>query len=115
MNFHQYPKAQGLYSPDFERDACGIGMYVNFKGIPSHDIVKNGLEMLCRLEHRAGRGGDGTGDGAGIMVQIPDAFFRLNCPELQLPETGEYGVGQLFFTENEEDRLAIEEIGRAHV
>ena len=108
MNFHQYPKAQGLYSPDFERDACGIGMYVNFKGIPSHDIVKNGLEMLCRLEHRAGRGGDGTGDGAGIMVQIPDAFFRLNCPELQLPETGEYGVGQLFFTENEEDRLAIE-------
>ena len=109
MKFHQYPKAQGLYSPEFEKDACGIGMYVNFKGIPSHDIVTNGLEMLCRLEHRAGRGGDGkTGDGAGIMVQIPDAFYRWNCPELQLPENGEYGVGQLFFTENEEERLAIE-------
>ena len=83
MTFHKYPKAQGLYSPDFEHDACGIGMYANFKGRPSHEIVKNGLEMLCRLEHRAGRGGDGkTGDGAGIMVQIPDAFFKLNCTEL---------------------------------
>ncbi len=84
-------------------------MYANFKGIPSHDIVKKGLEMLCRLEHRAGRGGDGkTGDGAGIMVQIPDAFFRSNCTELHLPEKGEYGVGQLFFTEDEEERIAIE-------
>ena len=82
MTFHQYPQSQGLYSPEFEHDACGIGMYANFKGIPSHEIVKNGLEMLCRLEHRAGRGGDGkTGDGAGIMVQIPDAFFKLNCTE----------------------------------
>ncbi len=110
MKFHQFPKAQGLYSPEFEKDACGIGMYVNFKGRPSHEIVTNGLEMLCRLEHRAGRGGDGkTGDGAGIMVQIPDAFYRLKCPEIQLPKMGEYGVGQLFFTEDEEVRLAIEE------
>lgn len=109
MSFHQYPKAQGLYTPEFEKDACGIGMYVNFKGIPSHEIVTNGLEMLCRLEHRAGRGGDGkTGDGAGIMVQIPDAFYRLHCTELTLPENGEYAVGQLFFTEKEEERLAIE-------
>ncbi|WP_042347097.1 glutamate synthase large subunit [Bacillus massiliigorillae] len=110
MTFHQYPKAQGLYAPEFEKDACGIGMYVNYKGHRSHEIVKNGLEMLCRLEHRAGRGADGkTGDGAGIMVQIPDLFFQLNCTELQLPEEGEYGVGQLFFTEREEERLAIEE------
>lgn len=110
MTFHRYPEAQGLYSPEFEHDACGIGMYANFKGRPSHEIVKNGLEMLCRLEHRAGRGGDGkTGDGAGIMVQIPDAFFKLNCTELDLPEKGEYGVGQLFFTEKEEERQAIEE------
>lgn len=109
MTFHQLPKAQGLYNPEFEHDACGIGMYANFKGRASHRIVKNGLEMLCRLEHRAGRGGDGkTGDGAGIMVQIPDAFFKLNCTELNLPEKGEYGVGQLFFTEVEEERLAIE-------
>ena len=109
MTFHQYPSAQGLYSPQFEHDACGIGMYANFKGIASHDIVKNGLEMLCRLEHRAGRGGDGTGDGAGMMVQIPDAFYRLHCPELALPERGRYGVAQIFFTHNEQERLELEQ------
>lgn len=110
MTFHQLPVTQGLYSPEFEHDACGIGMYANIKGQPSHDIVKSGLEMLCRLEHRAGRGSDGkTGDGAGLMVQIPDAFFKTQCPELQLPNKGMYGVGQLFFTNNEEQRKAIEE------
>ena len=60
MSFHQLPEAKGLYNPQFEHDACGIGMYANMKGKPSHEIVKNGLEMLCRLEHRAGRGGDGS-------------------------------------------------------
>ncbi|MER1999125.1 MAG: glutamate synthase central domain-containing protein, partial [Lysinibacillus sp.] len=109
MTFHQYPVAQGLYSPQFEHDACGIGMYANFKGIASHEIVKNGLEMLCRLEHRAGRGGDGTGDGAGMMVQIPDTFYRLRCPELDLPEKGRYGVAQIFFTHNETERLELEQ------
>ncbi|MFS0875863.1 glutamate synthase large subunit [Solibacillus isronensis] len=110
MSFHQLPEAQGLYNPEFEHDACGIGMYANIKGIPSHQIVKKGLEMLCRLEHRAGRGGDGkTGDGAGLLVQIPHAFFQQNCTELNLPEMGEYGVGQIFFTENENERLKIEQ------
>ncbi|MCH7323004.1 glutamate synthase large subunit [Solibacillus sp. MA9] len=110
MSFHQLPQAQGLYDPQFEHDACGIGMYANMKGKPSHQIVKNGLEMLCRLEHRAGRGGDGrTGDGAGLMVQIPDAFFKINCPELNLPEKGEYGVGQVFFTESDSERQQIEQ------
>lgn len=109
MAFHQYPKAQGLYSPTFEHDACGIGFYANIKGHASHEIVKNGLEMLCRLDHRAGRGGDGkTGDGAGLMVQIPDLFYKLNCPELNLPAKGEYGVGQLFFTEDHKERESIE-------
>lgn len=109
MTFHRYPTAQGLYSPECEHDACGIGMYANIKGKASHEIVKNGLEMLNRLEHRAGRGGDGTGDGAGMMVQIPDAFFRKNCTEISLPARGEYGVGMLFFTENDKERQAIEE------
>lgn len=110
MYYHQYPVKQGLYSPEFEHDACGIGMYANMKGIASHQIVKNGLEMLCRLEHRAGRGGDGkTGDGAGILVQIPDAFFKYHCADFQLPKAGDYGVGQFFFTPNEEERMAIEE------
>lgn len=109
MAFHQYPKAQGLYSPSFEHDACGIGFYANIKGHASHEIVRNGLEMLCRLDHRAGRGGDGkTGDGAGLMVQIPDQFYKLNCPELNLPAKGEYGVGQLFFTEDDKERESIE-------
>ncbi len=110
MTFDQLPKQQGLYSPEFEHDACGIGMYANMKGIASHKIVKNGLEMLCRLEHRAGRGGDGqTGDGAGIMVQIPHAFYKEQCMELNLPEVGEYGVGQLFFTQDEAQQKLIEE------
>ena len=109
MTFHQLPEAQGLYNPEFEHDACGIGMYANVKGIASHDIVKNGLEMLCRLEHRAGRGGDGkTGDGAGLMVQIPHLYFQRACADFNLPDVGEYGVAQLFFTDKEEERLAIE-------
>ena len=108
MTFHQYPEDQGLYSTQFEHDACGIGMYANIKGIASHQIVKNGLEMLCRLEHRAGRGGDGkTGDGAGLMVQIPHEYFKQET-DFDLPNIGEYGVGQLFFTNNENERLAIE-------
>ncbi|AWE08462.1 glutamate synthase large subunit [Lysinibacillus sp. 2017] len=110
MSFHQLPIAQGLYDPQFEHDACGIGMYANIKGIASHDIVKNGLEMLCRLEHRAGRGGDGkTGDGAGLMVQIPDAFFKYNCPDLQLPKKGQYGVGQIFLTDDAVQEQKIEQ------
>lgn len=110
MSFDQIPKAQGLYNPAFEHDACGIGMYANMKGIASHAIVKNGLEMLCRLEHRAGRGGDGkTGDGAGLMVQIPDVFFKVNCPELNLPEKGQYGVGQIFVTNDEAQAKKIEQ------
>jgi glutamate synthase (NADPH) large chain len=108
MSFHQYPVSQGLYAPQFEHDACGIGMYANIKGIASHQIVKNGLEMLCRLEHRAGRGGDGkTGDGAGLMVQIPHVYFKKETG-FDLPNIGEYGVGQIFFTNNEVERLAIE-------
>lgn len=109
MTFHQYPEAQGLYSPSFEHDACGIGFYANLKGRASHEIVTKGLEMLCRLDHRAGRGGDGrTGDGAGLMVQIPDAFFKMQYPDWKLPAKGEYGVGQLFFTEDHRERTLIE-------
>ncbi|MEE1130490.1 MAG: glutamate synthase large subunit [Caryophanon sp.] len=108
MTFHQYPNEQGLYRPEFEHDACGIGMYANIKGVASHDIVLKGLEMLCRLEHRAGRGGDGTGDGAGIMVEIPHEYFKSYVSELSLPERGKYGVAQLFFTHNDAEREQIE-------
>ncbi|MGE7932317.1 glutamate synthase large subunit [Viridibacillus arvi] len=109
MTFHQLPTAQGLYSPQFEHDACGIGLYAHLKGKATHDIVMKGLEMLCRLDHRAGRGSDGkTGDGAGLMVQIPDAFFRAICTEWTLPEQGRYGVGMLFFTQDLTERQDIE-------
>lgn len=110
MTFHQIPKAQGMYDPTFEHDACGIGLYAHIKGNATHDIVKKGLEMLCRLDHRAGRGSDGqTGDGAGLMVQIPDVYFRVVCNEWDLPSKGTYGVGMLFFTDDTKERESIEQ------
>lgn len=109
MTFHQIPKAQGLYRPEFEHDACGIGLYAHIKGNATHEIVKKGLEMLCQLDHRGGQGSDPlTGDGAGLMVQLPDAFFRKECPDLNLPEKGRYGVGMLFFSSDDSNRNDIE-------
>lgn len=102
MSFHLLPKEQGLYSPRDEHDACGIGLYVNLKGKKTHEIVEKGLEMLCRLDHRAGRGSDGkTGDGSGLMVQIPHDFFRQEITAFQLPVEGMYGVGMLFFSQDD--------------
>ncbi|WP_147532785.1 glutamate synthase large subunit [Bacillus marasmi] len=110
MSFNQLPSATGLYRPEFEHDACGIGLYANVKGKASHDIVKKGLQMLCKLDHRGGQGSDPlTGDGAGIMVQIPDEFFRRECPELKLPKKGSYGVGMIFFTNDLQSRNEIED------
>jgi glutamate synthase (NADPH/NADH) large chain len=109
MTFHQLPKAQGLYRPEYEHDACGIGLYAHIKGHASHEIVKKGLSMLCKLDHRGGQGSDPfTGDGAGLMVQIPDSFFRKALQNVQLPEKGRYGVGMLFFSNNDSEREKIE-------
>ncbi|GEK33817.1 glutamate synthase large subunit [Kurthia sibirica] len=109
MTFKNFPKKQGLYAPEYEHDACGIGLYVNLKGVATHDIVVKGLEMLCRLDHRAGRGSDGqTGDGSGLMVQLPDTFLREQLTEFTLPVKGQYGVGMLFFDEDEQQREEIE-------
>ncbi len=103
------PKAQGLYRPEFEHDACGIGLYAHMKGLATHDIVKKGLNMLCQLDHRGGQGSDpNTGDGAGLMVQIPDQYFRKVCPEFTLPEKGRYGVGMVFFSKDDQEREEIE-------
>ncbi|ALC81284.1 MULTISPECIES: glutamate synthase large subunit [Bacillus] len=110
MSFNQMPNAQGLYRPEFEHDACGIGLYAHLKGHATHDVVKKGLKMLCQLDHRGGQGSDPeTGDGAGLMVQIPDSFFRKVCTSFQLPEQGRYGVGMAFFSTNEQERKKIEE------
>ncbi|KAB7705657.1 glutamate synthase large subunit [Bacillus aerolatus] len=105
------PKKQGLYDPAFEHDACGIGFIANVKGEASHDIVKQGLSMLCRLEHRGGQGSDPqTGDGAGIMVQLPHKFFQKACSELSIPNEGSYGVGMLFLPRDATQQLECENL-----
>jgi glutamate synthase (NADPH) large chain len=109
MTFNQIPKAQGLYRPEFEHDACGIGLYAHIKGMATHEIVKKGLQMLCKLDHRAGQGSDPlTGDGAGLMLQIPDRYFRKKHPEMNLPAKGRYGVGMVFFSDDENKRKETE-------
>ncbi|KMY49903.1 glutamate synthase large subunit [Peribacillus loiseleuriae] len=109
MTYNQLPKAQGLYRPEFEHDACGIGLYAHIKGNATHDIVKKGLQMLCQLDHRGGQGSDPqTGDGAGLMVQIPDEFFRQVCLNFHLPEKGRYGVGMIFFSNDQTEQIKIE-------
>ncbi len=99
-----YPLKQGLYDPDFEHDNCGIGFLAHMKGRKSHKIIKDGLLMLENLEHRGGQGDEiNTGDGAGILVQVPDRFFKKQTP-FELPEYGEYAVGMLFLPQNKEIR-----------
>jgi glutamate synthase domain-containing protein 1 len=90
---------QGLYDPAHEHDACGVGFVANVSGEKSHDIVDKGLEVLVNLEHRGACGCDpDSGDGAGLTVQLPDAFLRRECEGLGivLPEAGRYAVGMVF-------------------
>jgi len=90
--------AAGLYDPQFEHDACGVGFVADLSGRGGHDVVTKALRVLCNLEHRGAQGGDpGTGDGAGILTQIPDEFFRASCG-FELPEAGSYAAGMAFFS-----------------
>jgi len=90
--------AAGLYDPQFEHDACGVGFVADLSGRGGHDVVAKALRVLCNLEHRGAQGGDpGTGDGAGILTQIPDEFFRASCG-FELPEAGSYAAGIAFFS-----------------
>ena len=108
--------AAGLYDPRFEHDACGVGFVADLSGRPSHGVVAKALRVLCNLEHRGAKGGDpGTGDGAGILTQIPDAFFRAVCG-FALPAAGYYAAGLAFLSYPERavvspsiERLAREE------
>src|SRR5215813_12528651 len=103
------PPKQGLYDPQFERDACGVGFVANMKGEKSHAIVEQGLKILENLAHRGACGCDPeTGDGAGITIQTPDAFFRRQFP--QLPPLGQYGVGQVFLPQDPVERKICEAI-----
>ena len=97
--YKEMMKKQGLYDPQFEHDACGMGFVVNVDGTKSRDIIDDALTVLENLDHRGAKGADAnTGDGAGIMVQIPHAFFKRDCAVLgfDLPEEGRYGVGMIF-------------------
>ncbi len=107
----------GLYRPAQEHDACGVGFVAHIKGQKSHDIVRNGLLILKNLDHRGAVGADKLmGDGAGILLQIPDAFYRAEMAQqgVELPPLGEYGVGMIFLPRESASRLACEqEIERA--
>ena len=105
------PAKQGLYDPQNEHDACGIGFVVNIKGVKSHTIIRQAITILANLAHRGGAGSeDNTGDGAGILLQLPDRFFRQVCPDIgiDLPEFGAYGVGMVFLPREETTRRACE-------
>jgi glutamate synthase domain-containing protein 2/glutamate synthase domain-containing protein 1/glutamate synthase domain-containing protein 3 len=105
------PPAQGLYDPSLERDACGIGFVAHVKGRKSHDIITRGIQILANLTHRGACGCDSeTGDGAGLLVQIPHAFFARECAGLgfALPAPLEYGVGMVFLPVEAHQRLVCE-------
>ena len=107
------PEAQGLYDPRFEHDACGIGFVASVKGHRSHDIIVKGIQVLINLTHRGACGCDPeTGDGAGVLIQIPHAFFARECAKLgfTLPPAGEYGVGMTFLPVERHPRLLCEGI-----
>ncbi|MEQ1897798.1 MAG: glutamate synthase large subunit [Vicinamibacterales bacterium] len=101
------PPAQGLFDPSREHDACGVGFVVQMKGKRSHAIVENGLQILRNLEHRGACGCEvNTGDGAGILIQMPDRFFR-KAVTFTLPTVGSYGAGLVFLPRDEQDRAAV--------
>ncbi|KAL8353762.1 hypothetical protein RB601_003546 [Gaeumannomyces tritici] len=100
------PVKQGLYDPDLEKDACGVGFACHIKGKPSHKIVSDARNLLCNMTHRGAVGSDARdGDGAGVMTSIPHKFFLKNFErevDIKLPPLGQYAVGNLFFKPDEE-------------
>jgi len=113
VNNSSLPARQGLYDPRHEHDACGVGFVAHIKGQTSHDRVSQGLQILENLTHRGAVGADPlAGDGAGILIQIPDRFLRdeMGWGNIQLPPAGEYGVGMLFLPRDAGARAACEKI-----
>ena len=107
------PEKQGLYDPRHEHDACGMGFVVNLDGHKTHEIVQKGIQILINLTHRGACGCDPeTGDGAGVLIQIPHEFFVRECAKLgfTLPEPGSYGVGMMFLPVESAQRLLCEGI-----
>jgi len=107
MNRNQLPVSQGLYDPQFEHDACGVGFIVHQKGQKSHSIVEQALTILLNLDHRGACGCEkNTGDGAGILIQLPHKFLKKVTAALgfNLPEAGQYGVGMIYTSPNAVER-----------
>jgi glutamate synthase (NADPH/NADH) large chain len=105
--FSSLPAAQGLYDPRREKDACGLAMVATLRGTAGHDIIALALDALRHLEHRGAVGSDaGTGDGAGIITQIPDAFLRA-VTDFPLPPVGRYAVGMSFLPHDADERTAM--------
>ena len=99
------PLPQGLYDPAFEHDSCGVGFVCNIKGEKSNNIVSEGLEVLSRLAHRGATGADTkTGDGAGILLQLPHELFVSESHGIKIPEEGEYGTGLIFLPRDKSER-----------
>src|ERR1700722_1902444 len=100
-------RPQGLYDARFEHDACGVGFVADLPGRRSHDIVAKGLTVLRNLDHRGAKGSDpDTGDGAGILTQIPDRFFTAVC-EFTLPGPGYYAAGLAFLPAAQQEDAAV--------
>jgi len=106
------PEKQGLYDPQFEHDACGVGFIVDIQGRKSHGILKQAIEVLKNLDHRGACGSEvNTGDGAGVLIQMPHAFLADACRKLRiaLPAPGQYGSGLVFLPRNPNRRRRLEE------
>jgi len=104
---NNFPRPQGLYDPVFEHDSCGVGFVCDILGRRSNNIVRQGLEVLGRLAHRGATGADTkTGDGAGILIQLPHALFLSDCAKegIKLPQAGEYGTGLVFLPQDKNER-----------
>lgn len=101
-------RKRSMYVPQCESDACGIGFIAHVKGKKSHQTVLDALTMLENMEHRGAIGSDPeTGDGAGILIQVPDKFFRkeLKLIGMELPAFGEYGVGMIYFPDDVKQKI----------
>ncbi|HEX6198260.1 MAG TPA: glutamate synthase large subunit [Jiangellaceae bacterium] len=102
-----YPESEGLYDPHYEHDACGVAFVATLTGVPSHEIVEQGLTALRNLDHRGAKGAEPeSGDGAGLLVQVPDAFLREVVP-FELPEAGQYAAGLAFVPDDDAAETAV--------
>src|SRR5208282_3934745 len=109
----ELPAAQGLYSPDNEHDACGVGFVADMHNRKSHEIISMGLEILLNIDHRGAVGADPkAGDGCGMLVQVPHRFFveKTKPLDFDLPEPGDYAVGAMFLPRDPDGRKIVEAI-----